>query len=58
MAQIAIAWINTKVTSPIIGMSSPARLEDAIPVTSFKLTEEDIKYLEELYTPVAIQGHA
>ncbi|EJU03370.1 Aldo/keto reductase [Dacryopinax primogenitus] len=58
MAQIAIAWINTKVSSPIIGMSSPSRLEDAIPVTTFKLTSEDIKYLEELYTPVAIQGHA
>ncbi|KZO96516.1 Aldo keto reductase [Calocera viscosa TUFC12733] len=58
MAQIAIAWINTKVTSPIIGMSSPARLEDAIPVTTFKLTDEDIKYLEELYTPMGIQGHA
>ncbi|KZT51996.1 Aldo/keto reductase [Calocera cornea HHB12733] len=57
MAQIAMAWINTKVSSPIIGMSSPARLEDAIPV-GIKLTDEEIKYLEEPYGPKGIEGHA
>jgi len=57
MAQIAIAWIQTKVTSPIIGMSSPSRLEDAIPV-GIELSPEEIKYLEEPYGPKSIEGHA
>jgi len=57
MAQIAMAWINTKVDSPIIGMSSPARLEDAIPV-GIELTPEELKYLEEPYKVKSIEGHA
>jgi len=57
MAQIAMAWINTKVDSPIIGMSSPARLEDAIPV-GIQLTPEEIKSLEEPYKVKGIEGHA
>ncbi|EJU03383.1 Aldo/keto reductase [Dacryopinax primogenitus] len=55
MAQIAIAWALTKVDSPIVGMSSPGRLEEAIPV-GVSLTEEDIKYLEELYQSKNMQG--
>ncbi|EJU05010.1 Aldo/keto reductase [Dacryopinax primogenitus] len=56
MVQIAIAWIMTKVSSPIIGMSSPSRLEDAIPV-GIELTPAEIKYLEESYSPKRIEGH-
>ncbi|KAG9028345.1 hypothetical protein FRB95_006572 [Tulasnella sp. JGI-2019a] len=48
MAQIAMAWAMLKVSSPIIGMSSPSRLEDAI-LKDFKLTEDDVKRLEEPY---------
>jgi len=57
MGQVAQAWINTKVSSPIIGFSSAARLEEAI-IPDKKLTEEEIKYLEEPYVPKPIQGHA
>ncbi|KAG8978877.1 hypothetical protein FRB94_012606 [Tulasnella sp. JGI-2019a] len=56
MAQIAMAWIMTKVTSPIIGMSSPARLEDAI-IGDLVLTPEEIKSLEGPYTVKRIEGH-
>ncbi|KAG8853136.1 hypothetical protein FRB96_008388 [Tulasnella sp. 330] len=48
MAQIAIKWLMLKISSPIIGMSSPARLEDAV-LKDFKLTAEEVKYLEEPY---------
>ncbi|KAG9007334.1 hypothetical protein FRB94_014456 [Tulasnella sp. JGI-2019a] len=48
MAQIAMAWLMLKVSSPIIGMSSPSRLEDAI-LKDFKLTEGEVKRLEEPY---------
>jgi len=57
MAQIAMAWILTKVSSPIIGMSSPARLEDAV-IGKLTLTAEEIKHLEAPYTVKKIEGHA
>jgi len=55
MAQITIAWTMTKVDSPIIGMSSAKRLEEAIPI-GVTLTEEEIKYLEEPYKPKPMSG--
>ncbi|TDL18331.1 Aldo keto reductase [Rickenella mellea] len=57
MSQVALAWMGTKVTSPIVGISSIERLDQAI-VTGKTLTEEEIKYLEEPYTPRAVKGHA
>ncbi|KAG8877056.1 hypothetical protein FRB98_006925 [Tulasnella sp. 332] len=57
MAQIAMAWILTKVSSPIIGMSSPTRLEDAI-LSDLTLTPEEIKSLEAPYAVKKIEGHA
>ncbi|KAH8119664.1 Aldo/keto reductase [Phellopilus nigrolimitatus] len=56
MSQVALAWINTKVASPIVGVSSPARLEGAI-VNGKVLAEEEVKYLEEPYVPKVVRGH-
>lgn len=52
-AQIAMAWQFTKpyVTSPIIGASKMEQLHDLVRSLSIKLTEEDVKYLEEPYAP-------
>lgn len=51
-AQIALAWHFTKPfsTSPIVGVSKIEQLYDLIGALKIKLTEEDIKYLEEPYT--------
>ena len=57
MSQVALAWVNKRVTSPIIGFSSVERIEEAIGARGKELSEEDEKYLEELYVPKAIQGH-
>ncbi|KAF4611738.1 hypothetical protein D9613_003720 [Agrocybe pediades] len=59
MAQVAIAWIISKegVTAPIVGTTSLKNLEDIIKGLEVKLTEEEVKYLEEPYTPQAILGH-
>lgn len=46
MAQVALAWVSGKITSPIVGTSSLKRLDENI-VSGFELTEEEIKYLEE-----------
>jgi len=57
MSNVALAWINKRVTSPIIGFSKVERLEEAIEATGKVLTEEEEKYLEELYEPKKISGH-
>jgi len=59
-AQVAMAWMLTKpvITSPIIGASKPGHLEDAVAALSLKLSDEEIKKLEEPYKPHAIQGHS
>ncbi|KAI0355237.1 aryl-alcohol dehydrogenase [Trametes cingulata] len=59
MAQVAIAWVLSKpgVSAPIVGTTSLANLEDILAGVNVQLTEEEIKYLEEPYKPMAITGH-
>jgi len=58
MSHVALAWINKRVSSPIIGFSSVARMDEALDARGKELTEEEEKYLEELYVPVNIIGHS
>ena len=57
-AQIALAWVLAKpaVTSPIVGVTKPHHLSDAIAALDVKLTEDDMSALEQPYTPRAIAG--
>ncbi|CAH0024826.1 unnamed protein product, partial [Clonostachys rhizophaga] len=57
MAHIALAWINKRVTSPIIGCSSLKRLDEAIGSNGKCLESDEEQYLEELYQPRPIWGH-
>lgn len=57
MSQVTLAWILNRVTSPIIGFSTVERIDEALSARGKKLTPEEEKYLEEVYTPVEIQGH-
>ncbi|KAG4443841.1 hypothetical protein IFR05_000677 [Cadophora sp. M221] len=57
MSNVALAWINRRVTSPIIGFSSDVRMDEALAARGKTLTEEEERYLEEPYEPKAIQGH-
>lgn len=58
-AQLALAWLLAKpgVCSPIIGASKIYQLEEAVASTSIKLSQDDMKNLEELYKPHNISGH-
>jgi aryl-alcohol dehydrogenase-like predicted oxidoreductase len=58
MSHVALAWINKRVASPIIGFSSVERMDEALGARGKELTEEEEKYLEELYVPVKIVGHS
>jgi len=53
MTLVALAWLYTKplVVAPLLGFTKISQLEEAVKVFKVKLSEEDIKYLEELYTP-------
>ncbi|KAI0393890.1 aldo/keto reductase [Xylariaceae sp. FL0594] len=57
MSHVALAWINARVASPIVGFSSVQRLDEAIGASGKKLTEEEERYLEEPYLPKAVIGH-
>ena len=58
-AQIALAWMLQKpgITAPIIGASKPGHLEDAVAALSVKLSDDELKQLEELYVPHPVLGH-
>lgn len=55
---IALAWLLQKqpVTSPIIGVTSNAQLEEAVGSLAVTLTEDEMKSLEELYVPHRVVG--
>jgi 1-deoxyxylulose-5-phosphate synthase len=59
-AQVALAWVLSKpvVSAPIIGASKPGHLEDALAALQLKLTDDEIRRLEELYEPHPILGHS
>src|SRR5947208_1556822 len=58
-ARIALAWLFHKpwITAPILGVSKPHQLGDALAALQIKLTPEEIATLEEPYVPHPIAGH-
>ena len=57
--QIALAWLMNKphVSAPIIGATKMDHLEQAIAAVDIKLTDEEVKRLEEPYKPHPVLGH-
>lgn len=57
-AQVALAWLLSKpvITAPIVGASKPNHLEDAVAAIGLKLTDEEIRRLEEPYVPHPVVG--
>lgn len=53
MAVVAIAWTLAKpfIHSPILGLSSEKRVDEAIEAIHFSLTEEEVKSIDDLYEP-------
>jgi aryl-alcohol dehydrogenase-like predicted oxidoreductase len=58
-AQVALAWLLGKpvVTSPIVGVSKPGHLEDAVAAVDLVLTDEEVAELEAPYVPHPVAGH-
>jgi aryl-alcohol dehydrogenase (NADP+) len=59
-SQIALAWVLSKpyITTPIVGSSKIKHLDQAIAALDIKLSDEEVKHLEEAYQPHPILGHA
>lgn len=52
MAAVATAWcLSKKGVNPIVGISSKERIDQAVEASKLKLSEEEIKRLEECYMP-------
>ncbi len=57
-AQIALAWMLSKpaITAPIIGATKPGHIQDAVAALDVRLSEEEIRTLEEGYQPHPVLG--
>jgi aryl-alcohol dehydrogenase-like predicted oxidoreductase len=53
MAQVALAWVlnNPVVTAPIVGATKPHHLADAAAAVTVDLGDDEVRALEEPYTP-------
>ena len=56
MTEIALAWLLTKVTSPVVGATKLHHIEGAAKAVELTLTPEEAAYLEELYVPHRLVG--
>ena len=56
MTQISLAWLLTKVESPIVGATKLHHIEGAVKSLNVRLTADDIRYLEEPYVPHNLSG--
>ena len=56
MTEISLAWLLTKVTSPVVGATKPSHIDGAVNAVELELTDEEIAYLEEAYIPHKLVG--
>jgi 1-deoxyxylulose-5-phosphate synthase len=59
-AQIALAWLLSRpgLTAPIVGASKMEQLDDAVAALEIRLSDDDVKALEEPYRPHPVLGHS
>jgi len=56
MTEVSLAWLLTKVTSPIVGATKMHHVEGAVNSVDLKLTSDDVAYLEEPYVAHDLVG--
>ena len=56
MTEVSLAWLLTKVTSPIVGATKRHHVDGAAAAVELVLSDDEIAYLEEPYVPHAIVG--
>ena len=56
MTEVSLAWLLTKVTSPVVGATKMHHIEGAAKAVELVLTKEEITYLEEPYVSHELAG--
>ncbi|KAK9357491.1 NADP-dependent oxidoreductase domain-containing protein [Lipomyces starkeyi] len=59
MATVAIAWCLSKpfITAPILGLNKKERVDEAVHAIDLRLSEDEIRSIDELYLPKPVLGH-
>ena len=58
MTEVALAWLLTKVTAPVVGMTKFSQIEGAAKAVDLALAQDEIRYLEEAYVISPIRQYS
>ena len=56
MTEVSLAWLLTRVTSPVVGATKFHHIEGAAKAVELELSDEELTYLEEPYVPHPLAG--
>ena len=56
MTEVSLAWLLTRVTSPVVGATKFHHIEGAAKAVDLELSDEELSYLEEPYVPHPLAG--
>ena len=56
MTEISLAWLLTKVASPVVGATKLHHIEGAAKAVDLELTDEELDYHKEPYVPHPLAG--
>ena len=56
MTEVSLAWLLTKVASPVVGATKISHVEGAVKAVDLKLSDDEIKALEEYYELHVLSG--
>ena len=56
MTEISLAWLLSRVTSPVVGATKLHHIEGAAKAVDLELTDGETAYLEEPYMPHPLAG--
>ncbi len=56
MTEVSLSWLLQKVTAPVVGATKLHHIDGAVKAVDLMLSEEETRYLEELYQPHNLVG--
>ena len=56
MTEVSLAWLLTRVTSPVVGATKLHHIEGAAKAVDLELALDELAYLEEPYVPHPLAG--
>ena len=57
MSQVALAWLNARAVSPVVGLTSVEHMDDVLGARGKQLSNDEEQWLEELYLHRDVIGH-